>query len=349
MVRAQFRQDSDDPEDQNDDDDLIDNAPTRPTHFTTPSSEILDRVNTSASRPIRDPAERPPPSSKISPPLVVPRPVLDHNRRAGISGELTTDPATSSSASGMTLRLRQATARASVILAGVAGIVLGAVGLRAFDRATAPPLASYVATSANELMIDAMPPSAVVISERDGLILGPVPLAMMVPSGIDVAVLITARGYEPQRLVLPDRGSISTRLTRLPPNADACAVDLPTSAGARYEGIEADIVSGGNFRVRGAAVVRIPGEGAWAVRCPPLGGGHLTVHRQTLPMVSLAIDAPIGSTVFMNGNEVGTAPLRRPVRGAFTEITLREGDKTMTRWIPTTEPVAVSMRPDWAN
>lgn len=231
------------------------------------------------------------------------------------------------------------------------GVVIGAFGSRWLDPASDREAAPAVqATSANEVIVNAVPSTAVVVSERDGQILGPVPIVLQVPPEHQVAVLVTAKGYEPQRLVLPSRGSVSTELLRLPADADPCAMALPDGAEQAYEGVLADVGTEGQLVVIGAAVVRAkdgrgPKAGAWTIRCPRFGGrDHVILRRPPLGAARLSVTGPSGATVYLNDRNVGPVPLARTVEAAFTKVTLRRGDLAVSRWVPTDVPVAVDLR-----
>lgn len=234
--------------------------------------------------------------------------------------------------------------RSMKVSALVASAILLVGAVLAIARLVEPgPL---LATPAHEVVVDASPADAVVVSERDGRVLGPVPQRFLIPQGTAPVVLIAAPGHEPTRLVLPERGRVAANLTPLPATIDSCALAVSTKDQALYEGVAARIERDGRLVVRGAAVVRAKtGAGAWLVRCPKLGGsGMVALEQDPVPEVLVQVIAPAAAEVSIDGGRLGTTPVEARVRGAFVEvqITTAEGER-ISRWVPTLAPTEVQM------
>lgn len=234
--------------------------------------------------------------------------------------------------------------RSVKVSAMVASAILVVVAVLAIARLVEP--APLLASPAHEVVVDASPADAVVVSERDGRILGPVPQRFLVPHGTAPVVLIAAPGHEPTRLVLPERGRVAANLTPLPSSIDSCALAVAAEDQALYEGVAARIERGSRLVVRGAAVVRAKtGAGAWLVRCPKLGGsGMVALEQDPVPEVLVQVIAPADAEVSIDGGRLGLVPVEARVRGAFVEvqITTREGER-ISRWVPTLAPTEVQM------
>ena len=235
---------------------------------------------------------------------------------------------------------------ATAVFVTLLAVGAGVLGWQQRDRILAllddTPLSSksYVATSANAVRIDATPATALVVSERDGRILGRAPIKTIVPPGAEVAVLVAAPGHEPQRIVLPNSGVVEARLVALPEDVKPCALDLAADARERFEGVGANLVVGNRLAVRGAAVVRAREDsgqtGAWLVRCPSFGGGdHIELTRPATRSASITIAEPRGAAVYLDEVPVGEAPVTAKIRGAFTRVSIARGALRHQVWIPT--------------
>lgn len=205
----------------------------------------------------------------------------------------------------------------------------------------APP-AAHVATHENAVRIDADPQGAIIVGERDGRVLGRAPLRVLVPTGVEASVLVTAPGHEPQRLVLPDRGVIRARLERLPKDVKPCGLDLAADAKTNYEGVAADLTYGDHLAVHGAAVVRLRGaterRGAWLVRCPSFGGGdHVALDGAPLPKATITLAGPPGSIGFLEDEALGPLPVTIPIEAAFSRVAVELDERRYATWIPTAE------------
>lgn len=241
----------------------------------------------------------------------------------------------------MSALARNAAVKRSAMVASAAlllGVVLGVAHL-----AQPGPL---LASPAHEVVVDASPADAVVVSERDGRILGPVPQRFLVPPGTEPVVLIAAPGHEPARLVLPERGRVAANLTPLPAVVDKCALAVSEEDHHAYEGVAAQIDAGSRLVVRGAAVVRArTGAGAWLVRCPKLGGtGMLALERDPVPEVAVSVVGPTGGDVSIDGGRLGRVPVEARVRGAFVEVQVTtESGERISRWVPTLAPTEIQL------
>lgn len=198
----------------------------------------------------------------------------------------------------------------------------------------------HLATAANAVRIDAEPEGTIVVSEQDGRILGKVPVRVLVPPGVEAAVLVTAPRREPQRLVLPERGVISTRLSALPEDVRPCALDLEPGAKQRFEGVAANLDWGDRLAVFGAAVVRTrdgaTGPGAWLVRCPSFGGGdHIELERAPVTGARITLNGPAGAIAYLDDRELGAVPVTTTVKAAFSHVRLELDGRRYRSWIPT--------------
>lgn len=199
---------------------------------------------------------------------------------------------------------------------------------------------TYAITPANEVLLQASPASAVVVGEADGRVLGRTPLRFLVPPDLDAAILVAAEGHEPQRVMLPVRGRIRTDLV---PHSDTtpCDLELKVPQGVALNAVSAELtMNGANHTVPGAALLRDEaGSGAWLVRCPRLGGPNpqtLTPHAP-VTTVNVWVVGPSNATVYIDGEEVGTTPLRTKVKTGLRKIGIEKlsatSDKT-ERWVP---------------
>lgn len=309
--------------------------PTQPGRVDT-----FDSEPTAAMSPVPGPERETPPPV---PPLAVDAPLITGTGLPTLGPEL--------KAVATNRPQRMAVLGAFIVLLLVGG---GAWGYQNRDTIVGlfetppPPPATLRATAANRVRVEAKPAGTVVVSERDGRILGPTPLSLVVPPGHDFKVLVAAAKHEPQRLVLPDRGTISTRLAKLPPDASTCAIDLPPEDVERFEGVGADLAWGDRLAVRGAAVVRVRDgraeRGAWLVRCPNFGGGdRVELVRPAPETVTIELTAPVGVEVSIDGNRVGTIPLTYESDRAFGNVVFEEGERRTQVWIPTSHPATFAL------
>ncbi len=326
--------------------------PLRPSHEGLDADDVDSTpvaYDASSFRSFTDPAEVPTSTESVGVPTVAPqqvvvdvRPVPERDRSRSVTP---TAPVVVASGGKPTSSNRWKT-----IVALILGALGGALGVKALDAPSRPPpTRPRSATPLHDVVVTASPPTAVVVSERDGLILGQVPQLIMVPPNLEVSVLIAARGHEPQRLILPHRGSVSTSLLPLPPDPPPCVLALPGGEPDAYEGVEATVQADGQLVIPGAAVIRAKDRrgarsGAWAIRCPAFGGqGSLLHRRPSVVPARIEVDGPSGAVVYLNDRNVGPVPARKTVLGAFTKVSLRTAVRSVSRWIPTETDVSVQM------
>ena len=200
---------------------------------------------------------------------------------------------------------------------------------------------------AGEVVLDASPPDTLVVSEEDGRILGKTPLRFLLPAGGQIAVLLAAEGHEPQRLLLPERGRISSDLVKLE-SMEACEVEIAVPRAETLEAVGAQVTaSRGRYTIPGAALLRSAhGYGAWLVRCPILGGAP----QQALPerppssQVDLHVAGPVDTTLYLDGEEVGVVPFQETVASHFSELRVElPSGEAVTRWVPLFENTRLEM------
>jgi hypothetical protein len=233
---------------------------------------------------------------------------------------------------------------AIAVLTFIVGLLIGAVaskGLRMLDDDRSLLAPAVIVPSSGLVKLEVEPAaSAVVISEEDGRILGSPPMWLQVAPDQEYALLVTAPNHEPMRVVLPDRGHLKVVLEPLSFQRDSCLVNLHVPQNVPVESVGTAIQeTGSGFQVPGSAVIRAVGElrGAWLLRCPQIGGdGVLTLAgRQLEKEVELRINNPPDMEVWIDGQSIGTSPLRKRVFSGFKEIRLKsaKGDN-IERWVP---------------
>jgi hypothetical protein len=196
-----------------------------------------------------------------------------------------------------------------------------------------------------EVRLDVTPPEAIVVAEESGRILGGPPLTFLLPPGSQTAVLIAAKNFEPQRIVLPDRGQVSTSLLPLEYH-DPCDVDLRVPPGVVLEPMGGTFEVTKMYKIPSALVLRsLNGNGAWLVRCPLFGGSDA----QTLPArspksrITLSVTEPKDSAVYVDDKNLGAAPVETSTGGGFFKLQVGEGDAAVTRWLPAFEDTDVRL------
>ncbi|MEO1230686.1 MAG: hypothetical protein AAFZ18_17455, partial [Myxococcota bacterium] len=158
---------------------------------------------------------------------------------------------------------------ALALLAVAAAVVVQLLKPVVEEAPTASPLPTETASNGNsgrrieltpwnDVLLETVPADAHVIGERDGSDLGASPVRLLVPEGQEVAVLVTAEGYEPVRLVLPSRGRVTVHLTSTEGVID-CPVEL--SAPGPLEVVGMGLTGeNGRYKIPGA-VAPLPAEG----------------------------------------------------------------------------------------
>jgi hypothetical protein len=227
---------------------------------------------------------------------------------------------------------------ADALLVVILSITLGLVFHELMPTAQGPAREQKrTVTTANEVILDVQPKDAIIIGEEDGRVLGAGSLTLLIPPGSATAVLVTAKNYEPQRIVLPERGRISTNLLPLE-YREPCMVNLRLPPNMQLEGVTGGLESYGAFRIPSALVVRaVPHGGAWLVRCPEFGG----LDAQTLPPHApfvrreLEIVEPRGAVAFVGHSNVGVVPVKTSTTGGFARVRIAvDGGSAIERWIP---------------
>lgn len=236
------------------------------------------------------------------------------------------------------------------VVMGIVAILLILGFFLMVSRPRPDPIAALPSVVANEfssLTIEARPPNAQIISAADGLILGTAPIDFVLAPNSGAEVIVTAPGFDPQRIVLPERGRIEVKLTPIP-DAARCAVQIVAPSGTDLVGIGQDIGRGPDYEVRGAAVIRADGamRGARIVRCPSLGGAAiypLTLDRPWPPAM-LTITEPDGVDVAVDRGSVKPVPITVPAKGSFANVRLADGrGGVVERWVPTRTDVELQL------
>ncbi len=210
-------------------------------------------------------------------------------------------------------------------------------------------LEGLVATPANDISIDTAPTGATVVAEADGRVLGQTPLRFLIPPGAEAAILLTHPGFEPQRLLLPDRGGLVLSLVAT--EARACALDIETPS--PIEGVGAEIGETSPYRVAGAAVVRAKQEGdapyvgARIVRCPEGAPAPVKLRfAHAREPAALRITHPPGLSAAIDGVSMGTLPAVHAAPHAFSLVrTVDSVGATSERWVPSSTDVEIRMPP----
>lgn len=192
----------------------------------------------------------------------------------------------------------------------------------------------YAIGPASEVVLEASPREATVLSERTGRIIGKTPVRFLVPPGVSLGVMVAAEGYEPQRIVLPERGRISTDLVKLGPN-ERCRVSIAAPEGIGLEGYAGEVEVGTRFQIPGSVLLRSEGHGAWLVRCPKFGGvGEVTLDPFPPPRgLSLEVTGPWGAEIAIDGKKHGKVPVSLNVANDFYEVQATDDEGTITRWV----------------
>lgn len=196
-----------------------------------------------------------------------------------------------------------------------------------------------------DVILKSVPEGALVVSEEDGRVLGPTPLRFMVPPG-GAPILVTAPGFEPQRLVLPDRGRVTAELLELQEKRP-CDLALTVPGNADLEGVAATVEIDNAHTVQGSAVLRAKnGSGAWIVRCPSYGGAE----QQTLPTrrgvgrQKLEILSPSDGVVSVDGRELGKVPQTTEVESRFVNVRVElEPGVAIERWVPVNDDTSIRL------
>jgi hypothetical protein len=233
-----------------------------------------------------------------------------------------------------------------------AAAIFAVFGFFAFVAKNTPEpieaLEGLVATPANEVLLDSRPEHATVLAEADGRVLGETPLRFLVPQGADAVVLLAKKDFEPQRLVLPDRGGIVAELR--PSSESGCEIFID-SDGAAIEGVMLDIGSGPRFAIPGAALVRVKDgdpsgvAGARIVHCPDAGASSPRLRFSTRRnSAAVRITHPPGANAQIDEQPLGPLPAAHRTRRSFSLVRVSEGEgQIVERWVPTMIEIEVQM------
>ena len=235
-------------------------------------------------------------------------------------------------------------------LAGIAAAVAGQTFIAAPEppptTQTPGPTRLQTIHPAGEVLLQATPPEAVVVSEHDGQVLGSTPMRFLVPPDVDYAVLVTAAGHEPIRLELPKRGRMRTDLVPLdgrPP----CRMLIKAPKREKLIGVSVEVAADDLYSIAGAAVLRSPsGRGAWLVRCPSLGGDSKVTLPERRPPTrhQLSVLSPAGATVSIDDAAKGPVPYRETLPARFTRVKAETPQfGAAERWVPLFAPTQLKM------
>ena len=215
----------------------------------------------------------------------------------------------------------------------------------------------------NDVLLETVPPDAQVISERDGQSLGPSPVRLLVPEEVEVAVLVTAPGFEPVRLILPTRGRVTVHLTSTR-KVLKCPVEVqaPGTKPVQVVGHAIKPSPSGRFRIPGAVVMRsTEGHGAWLVRCATFGGQrrHRFVSSDLHRDVQLRVRSPKGAGLALitrppaapteSVTQLGPTPVETNQAAGFVLVEARLDGKrgstptSVSRWVPAFQDTIIEL------
>jgi hypothetical protein len=201
-----------------------------------------------------------------------------------------------------------------------------------------------------EIIVRADPPSAIIVGERDGRVLGQAPLRFLVPRGAETGVIVTAPGRMPKRVVLTGAGEVTATLDEIAKHAAECEVPFTGVSPGQLSGVTGNMeIEMGRLRFEGSSVVRTkPGSresGAWIVRCPPSGLLEtITLETKPIEAAELRITKPTGATAYVEGKSIGPIPAGATVPKAFTKVAIDEGQGSKgPLWIPVSTDVELRL------
>lgn len=243
--------------------------------------------------------------------------------------------------------LRAALPSRTVRYAVIAGLFVLAVCGVLVSLYRAMPVEHYgvFVTSNDEVLLEVSPEGAMVIAELDGRVLGNAPVSFIIAPNVERAVLVMKDGFEPQRIVLPDRGRVHTKLSPIAEQS-GCLVAIDAPRGANLEGIGGDIGGPERYAIRGSAVVRgRPGSnvaGAWLVRCPSSSNAPSIAlkARARIDAHALRISSHQGVPVYADGVMAGS---ETRVGGAFTQLRMDLATGSVERWLATDSDTNVDL------
>lgn len=231
-------------------------------------------------------------------------------------------------------------------LAGFAALALAGAGLLAYTVWPREEPRVQV-SSADEVELVVTPDSALVIAELDGRMLGKTPMIFLVAPNVERAVMVYREGYEPQRIMLPERGRVHIELRPIE-KREPCSVELSAPRGTQLEGVGAELNGFEHHSIPGAAVVRAKAggraQGAWLVRCPPDGRSNAIElkSRARSELHTIELISPQGVPVYADGIMAGA---QTKVSGAFAELRMEIGGRSIERWLATDSDATVQLTP----
>lgn len=201
----------------------------------------------------------------------------------------------------------------------------------------------------NDVLLEALPASAQIVAVQDGRLLGPSPVRVLVPANVEVAVLITAPGYEPVQLVLPTRGRVTVHLTSTGGVLD-CPVQIQAPGTQPLEVVGLDLQpKPSGYAIPGAVVMRsVEGHGAWLVRCATYGGQkrHHFVSRLSGPngAVDLEVKTPVGASLTIEDKPASQIPGGQRISRGFVQVEASlSPDQKVARWIPAFQDTVIEL------
>lgn len=191
----------------------------------------------------------------------------------------------------------------------------------------------------NDVLLEASPAGAEFVGERDGRLLGPGPVRLLVPSDLEVAVLVTAPGHEPIRLILPSRGRVTVHLASTEGTSDCpVSVRAPGNQPLQVVGLDLPSTPAGDYSIPGAVVMRsVEGLGAWLVRCQTFGGQkeHRFAARSTPRTIQLNVLEPRTARLSVEGRPSGQLPTAATANAGFVFVEAEdEQEGKVGRWVP---------------
>jgi len=190
-------------------------------------------------------------------------------------------------------------------------------------------------TADDDLELTVSPDSALIISARDGQILGRGRLRMMVGAEAPT-LLVHAPKHAPATVIAPQRGRLDLTLARLVAPRQ-CTVRLDAPANVKLETLDGDPVDVDGLEFAYGTVIRDrTGQGAWLVRCPPKeASSKVEVSPRPPPRrVELSVEWPSGAALTIDCATQGTAPLSRTVRSGFVQVEAETEGGVVRRWVP---------------
>jgi hypothetical protein len=227
----------------------------------------------------------------------------------------------------------------SVMIAAASGLLTFAA-VKILPRFREKPRIELVReiTPLGDVSLETIPRDAIVVTEDDGRILGPAPLGFLVPAKTAIPVLITAKGFEPQRLLLPARGRVNVALLPLQETATPCEVELRIPPNVTLEAVGNPAAQlGPRSKIPGAVLARgVDGGGAWILLCPDLGGSLTQILPERIAPKSTTIDLlePSPGVAYVEGEHIGKIPVKKTISSGFKVVRIELDGMSLERWVP---------------